>query len=191
MYSFPNLEPDWGSMSSSNCFSWPAYRFLRRQVKWSDIPISWRILQFVVIHTVKRFGLVNKAEVDVFLELSCFFDVPVDGGNLISDSSDFSKSSLNIWKFMVHILFKPGLEDFENYFATSNEPVMNFARWTTITCLNFHLKFFKTQGFYLSMKLSVKSTIVLSTEGNMMTDVGPISSSTFMSIKIKTKENSQ
>ena len=74
--------------------------------------------QFVVIQTVKVFGIVNKAEVDIFLELSCFFDVPTDGGNLISCSSAFSKSSLNIWKFMVHILLKPGLENFERYFAS-------------------------------------------------------------------------
>ena len=80
-----------------------------------------------MIHTVKGFSVVNK-EVEVFLELSCFFYDPTDVGNLTSGSSAFSKSSLNIWKFMVHILFKPGLEDFENYFATSNEPVMNFAR---------------------------------------------------------------
>ena len=73
---------------------------------------------FVVIHRVKSFGLVNKAEVDFFLELSCFFDDPTDVGNLISDSSAFSKSSLNIWKFMVHILLKPGLENFEHYFAS-------------------------------------------------------------------------
>ena len=71
--------------------------------------------QFVVIHTVKGFGVVNKAEVDVFLELSCFFDDPVDVGNLISGSSDFSKSSWNIWKFTVHTLLKPGLENFEYY----------------------------------------------------------------------------
>ena len=70
-----------------------------------------------MIHTVKGFGLVNKAKVDVFLELSCFFDDPVDVGNLISGSSAFSKSSLNIWKFMVHILLKPGLENFERFFA--------------------------------------------------------------------------
>jgi len=74
--------------------------------------------QFVVIHTVKGFGIVNKAEVDVFLELSCFFDDPMDVGNLISGSSDFSKFSLNIWKFMVHVLLKPGLENFEHYFAS-------------------------------------------------------------------------
>ena len=73
--------------------------------------------QFVVIHTVKGFGIVNKAEVDVFLELSCFFD-PMDGGNLISGSSTFSKCKLNIWKFTVHVLFKPGLEYFEHYFAS-------------------------------------------------------------------------
>ena len=69
--------------------------------------------QFIVIHTVKGFGIVNKAERDVFLELSCFFDDPVDVGNLISGSSTFSKSSLNIWKFTVHALLKPGLENFK------------------------------------------------------------------------------
>ena len=71
--------------------------------------------QFVVIHTVKDFGIVNKAEVAVFLELSCFLDDPADVGNLISGSSAFSKSSLNIWKFMVHVLLKPGLDNFEHY----------------------------------------------------------------------------
>ena len=73
--------------------------------------------QFVVIHTVKGFGIVNKAKVGVFLELSCFFNDPVDVGNLISGSSAFSKSSLNIWKFTVNVLLKPGLENFENHFA--------------------------------------------------------------------------
>ena len=71
-----------------------------------------------MIHTVKGFGIVNKAEVDVFLELSWFFDDPADVGNLISGFSAFSKSSLNIWKFTVHILLKPGLENFELYFAS-------------------------------------------------------------------------
>ena len=70
--------------------------------------------QFVVIHTVKDFGIVSEAEVDVFLELFCFFDDPVDVGSLISDSSAFYKTSLNIWKFMVHILLKPGLENFQH-----------------------------------------------------------------------------
>ena len=74
--------------------------------------------QSVVIHTVKDFGVVNNAEIDVFLELSCFFDDPTDVGNLISGSSAFSKSSLNIWKFMVHVLLKPDLENFEHYFAS-------------------------------------------------------------------------
>ena len=74
--------------------------------------------QFVVIHTVKGFCVVNKAEVNVFLEISCFFDDPLDVGNLISGSSAFSKSSLNIWKFVVHILLKPGLENFEHYFGS-------------------------------------------------------------------------
>ena len=74
--------------------------------------------QFVVIHTVKGFGIVKKAEIDVFLELSCFFNDPVDVGNLISGSSAFSKTSLNIWKFTVHVLLKPGLENFEHYFAS-------------------------------------------------------------------------
>ena len=74
--------------------------------------------QFIVIHTVKGFGVVNKAEIDVFLELSCFFHDPVDVGNLISGFSAFSKTSLNIWKFTVHILLNPGLENFEHYFTS-------------------------------------------------------------------------
>ena len=74
--------------------------------------------QFIVIHTVKDFGIINKAEADVFPELYCFFDDPKAVGNLISGSSAFSKSSLNIWKFTVHVLLKPGLENFEHYFAS-------------------------------------------------------------------------
>ena len=74
--------------------------------------------QFLVIHTVKGFGLVNIAEINVFLELSCFFDDPVDVGNLISDSSAFSKFGFNIYKFSVQVLLKPGLENFEHYFAS-------------------------------------------------------------------------
>ena len=74
--------------------------------------------QFVVIHTVKGFGIVNKAGVNVFLELFCFFDDPMDVGNLISGSTAFSKTSLNIWKFTVHVMLKPGLEDFKQYFAS-------------------------------------------------------------------------
>ena len=72
---------------------------------------------FVVIHTVKGFGIVNRAEIDAFLELSCFFDDPADVGNLISGSSAFSKTNLNMYNFMVYVLLKPGLENFEHYFA--------------------------------------------------------------------------
>ena len=74
--------------------------------------------QFIVIHTVKGFGIVKKAEIDVFLELSSFFDDPADVGNLVSGSSAFSKTSLNNWKFIVHVLLKPGLENFEHYFTS-------------------------------------------------------------------------
>ena len=84
-------------------------------VWYSHLPQNFP--QFIVIHTVKGFGIVNKAEVDVFLELSCFFDDPTNVGNLISGSSVFSKSSLNIWKFTVYILMKPDLENFEHYFT--------------------------------------------------------------------------
>ena len=98
--------------------SWPAYRFLRRQIRWSGMPISKNFPQFVVIHIVKGFSIVNEAEVDVFLELSCFFYDPTGVGNLISGSSAFSKSSLNTWKFSFHILLKPSLENFEHYFAS-------------------------------------------------------------------------
>jgi len=86
--------------------------------------------QFVVIHTVIGFGIVNKAEVDISLELSCFFDDPTDVGNLFSGSSAFSKSSLNIWKFMVHVLLKPGLENFEHYFASIWDECNCAVLWT-------------------------------------------------------------
>ena len=79
--------------------------------------LSKNFTQFVVIPTVKGFGIVNNTEIDVFLEISCFFDDPADVGNLISGSSAFSKYSLNFLKFMVHVLLKPGLENFEHYFA--------------------------------------------------------------------------
>ena len=84
----------------------------------SGIPTSKNFLKFFVIHSVKGFDIVSKAEIVVFLELSCLFDNPMDVGNLISDSSAFSKTSLNIWKFMVHVLLKPGLKNFEQYFAS-------------------------------------------------------------------------
>ena len=86
---------------------------------WSGVLISLRIFQFVVIYTVEGFGVVNEAEIDIFLELSCFFHDPADVGNWISGSSAFSKSNLNIWEFMVHVLLKPGLENFEYYFTST------------------------------------------------------------------------
>ena len=81
-------------------------------------PLFQNFPQFIVILTVKGFGIVNEAEVDVFLELSCFFNDPADVGNLISGSSAFSKTSLNIWKFTIHVLLTPGLENFEHYFTS-------------------------------------------------------------------------
>ena len=87
------------------------------QVVWYSHPFQ-NFPQFIVIHTVKGFGIVNKAETDVSLELPCFFDDPADVGNLISGSSAFSKTSLNIWNFMVHMLLKPGLENFGHYFTS-------------------------------------------------------------------------
>ena len=119
MYSFPNLEPVYCSMSSSNCCFLTCIQVSQEagQMAWYA-PLFQNFPQFDVIHTVKGFGIVNKAEVDIFLELSCFFDDPMDVGNLISGSSAFSKSSLNIWKFTVHILLKPGLENFEHYFTS-------------------------------------------------------------------------
>ena len=101
-------------MSGFNCCFSSAYR---RQVRWSGILISIRIFQFVVIPTVKGFSTVNKAEVDVFSGFSSFFYDLADVGNLISGSSAFSKSNLNIWKFLVHVLLKSSLGNFEHYFT--------------------------------------------------------------------------
>ena len=103
-------------MSSSNCSFLTCIEISQEagQVVWYS-HLYKNFPQFVVIHTVKGFGIVNKAEADVFLELSCFLDDPTDVGNLISGSSAFSKTSLNIWKFTVHVLLKPGLEEFEHY----------------------------------------------------------------------------
>ena len=110
-YSFSYLEPVCCPMSSSNCCLYAG------QVAWYS-HLFQNFPQFIVIHTVKGFGIVNKAEIDVFLELSCFFNDPPDVGNLISGSSAFSETSLNIWKFMVHVLLKPGLENIDHYFTS-------------------------------------------------------------------------
>ena len=106
-------------MSSSNCCFLTHIQISQEsgQVIWYS-HLFQNFAQFVVTHTVKGFGIVNKAEVDVFLELSCFFDDPTDVGNLISGSSAFLITSLNIWKFTVQILLKPGLQNFEHYFTS-------------------------------------------------------------------------
>ena len=120
MYSFPNLEPIYCSMYSSNCFFLTYIQISQEagQVVWYSHLLK-NFPQFVVIHSVKGCDAVNKAEVDIFLEFSCIFDDPIDVGKLISGTSAFSKSNLNIWKFMVHILLKPGLENFAHYFAST------------------------------------------------------------------------
>ena len=119
VYSFPSFEPVCCSMWGSNhCFlTWIQVSQETGKVVWY-YHLFKNFPQFVWMHTVKDFGIVNKTEVDIFLELSCFFYDPTDIGNLISGSSDFSKSSLNIRKFTVHVLLKPGLENFEYYFAS-------------------------------------------------------------------------
>ena len=119
MYSFPNFEPVHCFMSSFNCcfLTWIQISQETGKVVWYS-HLSKNFPQFVVIHTVKGFSIVNEAEVDVFLQFCCFFFDPMDVGNLISGSSAFSKSSLNIWKFSVLILLKPGLENFEHYFGS-------------------------------------------------------------------------
>ena len=117
-YSFPDLEPVCCSMSSSNSSFLTCIQISQEagQVVWySHLSQNFSV---VVTHTIKGFGVVNKADVEDFLETSCFFDDPRDVGNLISGSSVFSKSSLNIWKFIVHVLLKPGLENFKQYFAS-------------------------------------------------------------------------
>ena len=120
MYSFPNLEPVCCSLSDCNCCLLTYIQVSQEagNVVWYSHRLK-NFPHFVVIHTVKGFSIVNEAEVDVFLEFSCFFDDPTDADNLISGSSAFSKSSLNIWKFSVHILLlNPSLENFEHYFTS-------------------------------------------------------------------------
>ena len=116
MYSFPNLEPVHCFMSSSTCCCLTCMQVSQDagKVVWYSCLFK-NFPQFVVIHTVKGFSVVNETEVDVFLQFSCFFCDPTDVGNLIFGSSAFFKSSLYIWKFSVHMLLKPHLENFENY----------------------------------------------------------------------------
>ena len=121
MCSFPDLEPVCCSVSSSNCCFLTCIQVSQEtgQVVWY-FHLSQNFPQFIVIHTVKDFGIVSKAEIDVFffLELSCFLDDPADVGNLVSGFSAFSKTQLNIWKFMVRVLLKPGLKNFKHYFTS-------------------------------------------------------------------------
>ena len=116
MYSFSYLEPVCCSMSSSNSCFLTCIQVSQEagQVVWYSHLLK-NFPHFIVIHTVKGFGIVNKAEIDVFLELSCFFDDPANISNLLSGSSAFSKTSLNIWNFMVHVLLKPGLENVSKF----------------------------------------------------------------------------
>jgi len=131
MYSFSNLEPVLCSTSSSNCcfltcihISQEAHKVIWYSYLFKTFP------QFIVIHTVKGFSIGNEAEVDVFLEFSCFLYNPMDVGNLVSGSSVFSKTSLNTWKFTFHVLLKPGLENFEHYFAGVWEECSCLVVWT-------------------------------------------------------------
>ena len=132
MYSFPNLELVLCSMSSSNCCFLTCIQVLQvvgKAVWYSHLLKNFP--QFVVIHS-QSFHIVNETEVDVLLKLSCFFYDPTDVGNLISNSSAFSKSSLYIWKFLVHILLKPSLENFQHYFG-SMWGECNFGIWNSST----------------------------------------------------------
>ena len=119
IHSFSYLEPGCCSMSSSNCCFLTCIQISQEagQVVWYS-HLFQNFPQFIVSHTVKGFGIVNKAEMDVFLELSHFFDDPAEVGNLISGSSAFLKTSLNIWKFTVHMLLKLGLQNLEHYFTS-------------------------------------------------------------------------
>ena len=135
MYSFPNLEPVRCSMSGSKCFFLTCIQISQEAgiVIWYSRLLK-NFPQFVVAHTVRGLAIVNKAE--VFLELSCFFHDPMDVGNLISGSSAFSKSSLKICKFLVHVLLKPGLENFEHYFASMWDECSS-AKWVHFCLLHF------------------------------------------------------
>ena len=119
MYSFSYLEPVYCSMSSSNCCFLTQIQVSQEagQMVWYS-HVFQNFPQFIVIHTVKGFGIGNKVQTDIFLELSYFFNDPVGVGNLFSGSSASLKTRLNIWKCMIHVLLKPGLENFEDYFTS-------------------------------------------------------------------------
>ena len=131
MYTFPNLEPVCCSMSVSNCCFLTSTQISQEagQVVWYSHLLK-NFPLFVVIYTVKGFGIINKAEVDIFLEFSCFFYDPTDVGNLISGSSAFPKSNLNIWKLSVHVLLKPSLKNFQHSFASMWDEYNCVVVWT-------------------------------------------------------------
>ena len=133
--SLPNFEPACGSKTIAFC---PAYRFLRKQVRWSVIPISLRSFYSLLWSTLSKAlaYVVHEAEVDVFLEFPCYLYDPMDVGNLISGSSAFSKMSLNVWKFTIHILLKPVLESFEQYFTSVWDECNCTVIWT-FCCIAF------------------------------------------------------
>ena len=110
--------------------SWPPYRFLRRQVRWSGTSVSLRVFQFAIIHTVEGFSVVNETEVDVFLEFPCYLCDPANVANLVSGSSAFSKPSLNIWRFLVHIILKPSVQDFKHNLTSMGDECNCLVVWT-------------------------------------------------------------
>ena len=150
MYSFPNLEPACCSMSDSDCCFLTCIQISQEigKVVWYS-RLFKNVPQFVVIHTVKGFSIINKVEADVFLEFSCFFYDTTDVGNLISSSSAFSKSSLYIWKFMVHILLKPSWENFERCIVGMWDERNCVVVWT----------FFGIAFFGIGMKTTFSSSV--------------------------------
>ena len=127
---FPIWNPSVATCPVLTVVSWPAHRFLRRQVGGLLSPSLSEFSTVCCDPHSQRLWMINKAEVDVFLELPCFFDNLVDVGNLISGSSAFSKSSMNIWKFTDHVLLKPGLENFEHYFTSMWNECSCVVVWT-------------------------------------------------------------
>ena len=127
MYPFPSFDPACRSETVASC---PEYRFLRKQVRWSVIPLSLRSFYSLLWSTLSEANAVHEAEVDVFLEFPCYLYDPMDVGNLISGSSAFSKSSLNIWRFLVHILLKLDLENSEYCFVSMWDECNCVVLWT-------------------------------------------------------------
>ena len=163
-YSFPDLELVCCSMSSSNCCCLTCIQYSQEEGKvFCYSHLFKNFPQIIVIHTAKSFGIVNNGEVNVFLELSCFFNDPTDVGNLISSSSASSKSSLTIWKFPVHILLKLGLENFEDYFASVCDERKCAVVWTSFGIAFLWLPtcclFYTWQIIYVNATFYVRPTL--------------------------------